>query len=71
MIIPKEPKQAPYVIPSHTSVKNREVTFKDLEDSIGKDKSGYSKLRFCADQAKQDGLRHFSVDSCYIAWHIS
>jgi hypothetical protein len=56
----------PYAILSHTWVKNQEVTLKDLEDGTRKGKSGYNKLRFCAEQAKQNGLQYFWVDTCCI-----
>jgi len=56
----------PYAILSHTWVDGQEVTLKDVEDDTGRDKSGYDKLRFCAAQAKRDGLRYFWVDNCCI-----
>ncbi|KAF2233434.1 HET-domain-containing protein, partial [Viridothelium virens] len=30
------------------------------------DKTGYSKIKFCGEQAAQDGLDHFWIDSCCI-----
>ncbi|KAF2727861.1 NACHT-domain-containing protein [Polyplosphaeria fusca] len=30
------------------------------------DKPGYEKIRFCAEQARQDGLEYFWIDSCSI-----
>jgi hypothetical protein len=57
----------PYAILSHTWGPNgQEVTFKDIIDAIGKDKTGYIKLQFCADQATRDGLHYFWVDTCCI-----
>jgi hypothetical protein len=57
----------PYAILSHTwGADTEEVTFADLETGDGKDKSGYRKIRFCGQQAQQDGLRYFWVDTCCI-----
>jgi hypothetical protein len=57
----------PYAILSHRwGADGEEVTFKDLTDSTGKDKAGYAKLRFCAEQAERDGLQYFWVDTCSI-----
>jgi hypothetical protein len=56
-----------YAILSHTWGRDtEEVTFKDLVDSTGKDKAGYDKIRFCAEQARRDCLRYFWVDTCCI-----
>lgn len=58
-----------YVILSHTwGPDHEEVTFKELVDGDAKarDKVGYKKLKFCADAAKRDGLKHFWVDTCCI-----
>ncbi|CAN9308233.1 hypothetical protein AA0117_g9271 [Alternaria alternata] len=43
-----------------------EVTFKDLTNGTGKDKPGYKKIRFCAEQASRDGLEYFWIDTCCI-----
>jgi hypothetical protein len=43
-----------------------EVTFKDLADGTGKNKTGYDKIRFCAQQAADDSLQYFWVDTCCI-----
>ncbi|TVY78253.1 Vegetative incompatibility protein HET-E-1 [Lachnellula suecica] len=43
-----------------------EVTFEDLQKGIGTNKAGYEKLRFCGEQARDDGLKHFWVDTCCI-----
>ena len=57
----------PYAILSHTwGPDNEEVTFADLEKHEGKDKPGYEKIYFCGQQARQDGLQHFWVDTCCI-----
>jgi hypothetical protein len=65
-------KIPPYAILSHTWKEGQEVTFADLKeldnavDVDGQIKEGYQKLRFCAKQAKQDGLDYFWVDTCCI-----
>jgi hypothetical protein len=57
----------PYAILSHTwGEDDEEVNFKDLMDGSGETKTGYRKLRFCAEQAACDGLQHFWVDTCCI-----
>jgi hypothetical protein len=55
----------PYAILSHTWGLE-EVTFKDIMDGTGEDKPGYKKIRFCAQQAADDGLQYFWVDTCCI-----
>lgn len=55
----------PYAILSHTWGSD-EVTYQDLAQGIGPQKSGYRKIRFCGEQAERDGLRHFWVDTCCI-----
>ena len=56
-----------YAILSHTwGSDHEEVTFKDIADGTGSNKSGYQKLCFCANQAKADGLHYFWVDTCCI-----
>lgn len=56
-----------YAILSHTwGPDTEEVTFRDLVDGTGEDKIGYEKIRFCAEQAKRDGLQYFWVDTCCI-----
>ncbi|KAI0191345.1 heterokaryon incompatibility protein-domain-containing protein [Astrocystis sublimbata] len=57
----------PYAILSHTWGTD-EVIFTDLvnrSDNL-QQKAGYEKIRFCAEQARRDGLRHFWVDTCCI-----
>jgi Heterokaryon incompatibility protein (HET) len=56
-----------YAILSHTwGADTDEVTYKDLIDDAGKNKPGYDKIRFCAQQAANDGLQYFWVDTCCI-----
>jgi Heterokaryon incompatibility protein (HET) len=56
-----------YAVLSHTwGTDDEEVTFKELENGIGKDKAGYRKVRFCGQQAARDGLQYFWVDTCCI-----
>jgi hypothetical protein len=57
----------PYAILSHTWGQDaEEVTFADLIQGDGKHKLGYTKILFCGDQAQQDGLQYFWVDTCCI-----
>jgi len=57
----------PYAILSHTwGLEADEVTFDDLASNAGKDKPGYKKIRFCGEQARQDGLQYFWIDTCCI-----
>ena len=57
----------PYAILSHTwGADTKEVTFEDLINGTGKDKPGYEKIRFCGEQARQDNLQYFWVDTCCI-----
>jgi hypothetical protein len=57
----------PYAILSHTWGEDKEeVTFADLVKGDGKAKRGYEKIRFCGEQAQQDGLQYFWVDTCCI-----
>jgi hypothetical protein len=55
-----------YAILSHTWDEGQEVTFDDLTKNTGKSKTGYDKIRFCASQAKRDGLDYFWIDTCCI-----
>ena len=55
----------PYAILSHTWGAD-EVTFRDFAGVTDKNKAGYKKIRFCAEQAAKDGLRYFWVDTCCI-----
>ncbi|KPI35174.1 Vegetative incompatibility protein HET-E-1 [Cyphellophora attinorum] len=58
-----------YSILSHTwSLRGieDEVTFADINNRTYRDKAGYSKVLFCARQAKQNGLDYCWVDTCCI-----
>jgi hypothetical protein len=56
-----------YAVLSHTwGADTEEVTFQDLIDGAGKNKTGYNKIQFCGEQAKRDDLRYFWVDTCCI-----
>ncbi|KAI0574012.1 multiple ankyrin repeats single kh domain protein [Pyrenophora tritici-repentis] len=56
----------PYAILSHTWGE-QEVVFEDLKDiENAQSKERYWKIRFCAQQAERDGLKHFWVDTCCI-----
>lgn len=57
-----------YAILSHTwgAEPEEEVTFEDLMNGIGKDKTGYNKIQFCGKQARCDDLQYFWVDTCCI-----
>lgn len=55
-----------YAILSHTWQEGQEVTYDDFTNRSGDGKSGYEKIRFCAEQAAQEGLSHFWVDTCCI-----
>src|SRR5271168_5226162 len=57
----------PYAILSHTWLADtEEPTFEDLTNGTGEEKLGYEKIRFCGEQARQDGLQYFWVDTCCI-----
>ncbi|KAF1971137.1 hypothetical protein BU23DRAFT_590766 [Bimuria novae-zelandiae CBS 107.79] len=57
----------PYAILSHTwGEDGDEVTFADLRTGDSIAKRGYEKIRFCGQQARQDGLQYFWVDTCCI-----
>ena len=57
-----------YAILSHTWGRGEddEVTFVDLINGTGHNKTGFQKLQFCAKQAKADNLHYFWVDTCCI-----
>jgi len=56
-----------YAILSHIwGADTDKVTFGDLTNGTGANKLGSEKVRFCAEQAKQDGLRCFWIDTCCI-----
>jgi hypothetical protein len=57
----------PYAILSHTwGADSEEVNFADLEQGDGNNKLGYKKIRFCGQQAQEDSLQYFWVDTCCI-----
>jgi hypothetical protein len=56
-----------YAILSHTwGADIEEATFDDLANGTGKNKTGYEKIRFCGEQARNDGLQYFWIDTCCI-----
>jgi hypothetical protein len=55
-----------YAILSHTWDKDGEATYNNLVEGTGEDKPGYSKVKFCVEQAARDGLQYSLVDSCCI-----
>ena len=60
-------KIPPYAILSHTwGAEAEEVTFGDIKGGTAKGKPGYAKIRFCGEQARQDGIQYFWVDTCCI-----
>jgi len=60
-----------YAILSHTWDKDGEVTYNDLAERTGKDKPGYSKIKFCVEQAARDSLQYSWVDTCCIdKWNL-
>jgi hypothetical protein len=54
-----------YAILSHTW-EDGEVTYKDLIEGTRGNKSGYTKIKFCVEQAARDGLQYSWVDTCCI-----
>lgn len=56
----------PYAILSHTWIEDQEVTYNELVSGIGKNKDGYTKIRFCVEKAAEDGLQYSWVDTCCI-----
>ncbi|KAF2818046.1 HET-domain-containing protein, partial [Ophiobolus disseminans] len=67
-IISFEENELPlYAILSHTwGADEEEVTFADIVKGGGKAKPGYKKICFCGEQARQDGLEYFWIDTCCI-----
>lgn len=56
-----------YAMLSHTWGDDAdEVTYRDIMEHTGTDKAGYEKLLFCGNQAAQDGIKYFWVDTCCI-----
>lgn len=57
----------PYAILSHSwGPDAEELTFQDITSGLGNEKAGYKKIRFCAEQAQQNGLQYCWVDTCCI-----
>jgi hypothetical protein len=47
----------PYAILSHSWAPDvEELTFQDITSGLDVEKAGYKKIRFCAEQAQQNGL---------------
>jgi hypothetical protein len=54
-----------YAILSHTWEADSDVVkYKDIIKKKGTEKTGYEKLRFCAEHSKCDGLLYFWIDTC-------
>jgi hypothetical protein len=62
----KDDEIPPYAILSHTWQEGEEVAYSELTEGSSTEKAGYDKIRFCAQQAKRDGLDYFWVDTCCI-----
>jgi hypothetical protein len=62
----------PYAILSHRW-SSSEVLFNDIKRGTYREREeGYQKLEFCANQAAQDNLQYFWVDTCCIdKWNLS
>ncbi|KAF1828013.1 HET-domain-containing protein, partial [Decorospora gaudefroyi] len=61
----------PYAILSHRW-SDSEILIEDMWNKTYKEKKGgYQKLKFCANQAAQDGLQYFWIDTCCIdKWNL-
>ncbi|KAF1828268.1 kinesin light chain [Decorospora gaudefroyi] len=60
----------PYAILSHRWG-DSEVLFEDIGDKTYKEKEGYRKIEFCAEQAAKDQLQYFWIDTCCInKWNL-
>jgi hypothetical protein len=55
-----------YAILSHTWTEGEEVTHDELVAGGGRNKTGYDKLRFCAEHTATDGYQYFWIDTCCI-----
>jgi hypothetical protein len=49
---------------THEGPDTEEITFEDMTNGTGKNKPGYEKIRFCGEQARQNGLEYFWIDTC-------
>lgn len=47
-----------YAILSPTWADGQEVTYDELVAGVGKDKTGYAKIRFCSERAAADSLEY-------------
>jgi hypothetical protein len=57
----------PYAILSHTWGKDEdEITFEDWNNGIAKSKAGYAKIHCCGEQAANDNLEYFWIDTLCI-----
>ncbi|KAI1176476.1 heterokaryon incompatibility protein-domain-containing protein [Nemania sp. FL0916] len=64
---PHEIPKYEYAILSHTwGPDEEEVTFKDINEGTGSQKTGYQKIVFCGQQAATNNLDYFWVDTCCI-----
>ena len=55
-----------YAILSHTWEDGQELTYQELLDGTGRDKSGFEKIRMCAEIATQDELQYIWIGTCCI-----
>ncbi|KAF5690182.1 beta transducin [Fusarium denticulatum] len=55
-----------YVILSHTWITGQEVTFQDMQNKKGMERSGYTKIRQACALAIENGFGHAWVDTCCI-----
>ncbi|KAF2729741.1 kinesin light chain 1 [Polyplosphaeria fusca] len=66
----REKATPPYAILSHRWG-DSEVLYEDLGRNTYKAKHGYRKIEFCAEQAAQDQLQYFWIDTCCIdKWNL-
>jgi hypothetical protein len=56
----------PYAILSHRWSDSEALIEDILNENYKEKKEGYRKLQFCAEQAAQDGLQYFWIDTCCI-----
>ena len=59
-------KPPQYAILSHTWSHGHEVEYNDLIAGGEQKKLGYTKMKFCVDQAQKDGLQYCWIDTCCI-----
>jgi hypothetical protein len=57
-----------YAILSHRweNDADQEVNYQDMISGLGREKKGFQKLEFCANQASEDQLEYFWIDTCCI-----